>query len=88
MSKPLAIIEHDRIQLPYLFHTDEQTAERVLEFFAVTIRNPHTRKAYMRAATDSRPGATPEAWNTLATCSPSMWPPGSRSCSNTRSREF
>lgn len=29
---------------------DDQTRTRFLEFFAVTIRNPHTRRAYMRAA--------------------------------------
>jgi site-specific recombinase XerD len=52
MSKPLAIIEHDRIQIPYLFHSDKQTAKRVLEFFAANIRNPHTRKAYGRAVAD------------------------------------
>lgn len=28
---------------------DDQTRTRFLEFFAVTIRNPHTRRAYMRA---------------------------------------
>jgi site-specific recombinase XerD len=36
--------------LPALFAPDVRTAERVLEFFAAQIRNPNTRKAYMRAA--------------------------------------
>ncbi|MCE3519501.1 hypothetical protein LXJ58_32640, partial [Escherichia coli] len=31
---------------------DERARLRFLEFFAVTIRNPHTRRAYMRAAGD------------------------------------
>ncbi|WP_199556338.1 tyrosine-type recombinase/integrase [Sandaracinobacteroides hominis] len=31
---------------------DERTQLRFLEFFGVTIRNPHTRRAYMRAAGD------------------------------------
>lgn len=29
---------------------DDRTQRRFLEFFAVTIRNPHTRRAYARAA--------------------------------------
>src|SRR3546814_13725671 len=29
---------------------DERAQLRFLEFFAVSIRNPHTRRAYMRAA--------------------------------------
>jgi hypothetical protein len=31
---------------PALFSRDAGTARRVLEFFTVNIRNPHTRKAY------------------------------------------
>src|SRR3546814_19803929 len=31
---------------------DERAQLRFLEFFAVTIRNPHTRRAYARAAGD------------------------------------
>jgi integrase/recombinase XerC len=31
---------------------DDDTRRRFLEFFAVTIRNPHTRRAYARAAGD------------------------------------
>ena len=40
------------IPLPDLIaQEDPRTQERYLEFFAVTIRNPHTRRAYMTAAT-------------------------------------
>jgi len=35
--------------LPALFAPDMKTAERVLEFFTVQIRNPNTRKAYAQA---------------------------------------
>ena len=38
------------ITLPALYQGDATTALRTLEFFAVTIRNPHTRKAYVHAA--------------------------------------
>jgi hypothetical protein len=33
-------------QVPALFAPNEAAARRTLEFFAVTIRNPNTRKAY------------------------------------------
>jgi hypothetical protein len=39
--------------LPALVASADETARlRFLEFFAVTIRNPHTRRAYMRASAD------------------------------------
>lgn len=38
--------------VPSLFGRDEASARRTFEFFAVSIRNPNTRKAYARAATD------------------------------------
>ena len=39
--------------LPALIATaDERTRTRFLEFFAAAIRNPHTRRAYARAASD------------------------------------
>ena len=38
------------IVLPALFSPDPGTARRVLEFFTANIRNPHTRKAYGKAA--------------------------------------
>ena len=41
------------VELPSLIvAADERTAIRVLEFFAAGIRNPHTRRAYARAASD------------------------------------
>ncbi len=36
--------------LPALFAPDQRTAEKVLEFFTVNIRNAHTRRAYVKAA--------------------------------------
>ena len=35
---------------PALFAPDTRAVRRVLEFFTAHIRNPHTRKAYARAA--------------------------------------
>ncbi len=40
------------IHLPALFATDAYTAQRIIEFFTVNINNPHTRKAYAKAAAD------------------------------------
>jgi len=37
------------VTLPTLFAPDANTAERVIEFFTACIRNPNTRKAYVRA---------------------------------------
>ncbi len=39
-------------QVPALYAPDAPAAKRTFEFFAVTIRNPNTRKAYARAASD------------------------------------
>ena len=39
-------------QVPALYAHDEPTAKRTFEFFAVSIRNPNTRKAYARAAAE------------------------------------
>ena len=39
-------------QVPALYAPDVPAAKRTLEFFAVNIRNPNTRKAYARAAAD------------------------------------
>jgi hypothetical protein len=36
--------------IPSIFAPDTQTAKRVFEFFTANIRNPHTRKAYGKAA--------------------------------------
>ena len=38
--------------VPSLFGRDEASAKRTFEFFAVSIRNPNTRKAYARAVGD------------------------------------
>lgn len=38
--------------LPTLYAPDAHAAKRTLEFFTAQIRNPHTRKAYARAAAD------------------------------------
>jgi site-specific recombinase XerD len=35
--------------LPALFSPDAKTTERIIEFFTAQIRNPNTRKAYLRA---------------------------------------
>ena len=37
-------------QLPALLTPDPAAERRVIEFFTAHIRNPHTRKAYARAA--------------------------------------
>ncbi len=36
---------------------------RFLEFFTANIRNPHTRRAYYRAARNSSAGARAPAWH-------------------------
>ena len=38
------------VTLPALFAPDPSTARRVIEFFTANIRNPHTRRAYAKAA--------------------------------------
>jgi hypothetical protein len=38
--------------LPALFAPDRDAARRFVEFFTVNVRNPHTRKAYARAAAE------------------------------------
>jgi len=53
MSRALmAIGKRIEMGLPALFAPDGKTAERVLEFFTVQIRNQNTRKAYARAVGD------------------------------------
>ena len=42
----------DGVRLPALFTPDAPAAKRTVEFFTANIRNPHTRKAYARAASD------------------------------------
>lgn len=50
MSLDLAIFCTD--QVPALFAPESVVARRTLEFFAVNVRNPHTRKAYARGVAD------------------------------------
>ena len=38
--------------LPRLFAPDQDAARRFIEFFTANIRNPHTRRAYARAAVE------------------------------------
>jgi site-specific recombinase XerD len=40
------------IRLPTLFAPDESAAKRFIEFFTANIRNPNTRRAYARAASE------------------------------------
>ena len=46
----IAVGKGNRGGLPELFAPDQRTAEKVLEFFTVNIRNAHTRRAYVKAA--------------------------------------
>jgi site-specific recombinase XerC len=48
----LAIGKGNLGALPALFAPDAKGAERTIEFFTAQIRNPHTRKAYARAAAE------------------------------------
>ena len=47
---PSAFAAHG--QVPALFAPDAPAAKRTFEFFTANIRNPHTRKAYARAAAE------------------------------------
>jgi integrase/recombinase XerC len=50
---PLVPLRMSAPTLPVLISmADDRTRQRFFEFFAVTIRNPHTRRAYARAAKD------------------------------------
>jgi integrase/recombinase XerD len=51
MNKNLTVVsQKDAPLLPSLItREDQKTAERFIDFFAVTIRNPNTRAAYARA---------------------------------------
>ena len=48
----IPVTGHHGLSLPTLFSPDAGTARRVLEFFTANIRNPHTRKAYGKAASE------------------------------------
>jgi integrase/recombinase XerC len=53
MLNALATLRSPGLALPALVASADDRAQlRFLEFFAVTIRNPHTRRAYARAAGD------------------------------------
>jgi len=45
-------IDQPRLPAPLVAAAGERAGVRFLEFFASTIRNPHTRRAYARAVTD------------------------------------
>ena len=47
-----AILATKKIRRPALFLSGPQASKRFWEFFTVNIRNPHTRKAYAKAAGD------------------------------------
>ena len=51
MSGPTSIVT-DNASLPNVTKSGERATHRALEFFAVNIRNRHTRRAYMRGAQD------------------------------------
>jgi site-specific recombinase XerD len=46
------VVPGSSVVLPALFAPNEHAAKRFVEFFTANIRNPHTRKAYARAAAD------------------------------------
>lgn len=50
MPTELATLTSD--QIPAIYAPDQAAARRTLEFFGANIRNPNTRKAYARAASD------------------------------------
>ena len=58
MAKALSVIRKNGVAtlagaaLPALFAPDAKAAKRTLEFFVANIRNPHTRKAYIAAASE------------------------------------
>jgi hypothetical protein len=51
-GRTLASVFDATSQVPALYSPDAPTAKRAFEFFAVNIRNPNTRKAYARAASE------------------------------------
>ena len=57
---------------------DERAQRRFLEFFAAAIRNPHTRRAYARAASDFLAWIAARGVASLGNVQPSTSQPGSR----------
>ena len=51
-SLTVDLVDLPRMPLTLVIGSDERAISRFLEFFTVSIRNPNTRKAYMRAAVD------------------------------------
>jgi site-specific recombinase XerD len=51
MTQALATLS-STIHLPALFAPDPDAGRRFVEFFTANIRNPHTRRAYARAANE------------------------------------
>lgn len=52
MSTDLTLVTPATASVPALFVPNEAARKRYVEFFAANIRNPNTRKAYARAATE------------------------------------
>jgi site-specific recombinase XerD len=50
MAGAVSKVVSGSLALPALFAPDKDTARRFIEFFTANIRNPHTRRAYARAA--------------------------------------
>ena len=52
MARAVSKVVSSSLALPALFAPNKDAARRFLEFFAANIRNPHTRRAYARAAVE------------------------------------
>jgi Arc/MetJ-type ribon-helix-helix transcriptional regulator len=78
-DEPARPLPSSALALPALIAAaDERARLRFLEFFAVTIRNPHTRRAYMRAAGDFLAWCEARGVASLEACSRFMSRRGSR----------
>ena len=65
-------------QLPALAAAGERAGMRFLEFFAANIRNPHTRRAYARAADEFLAWCAAAGVPSIAVVQPVHSPLGSR----------
>lgn len=52
MAGTVSRVVSGSLELPALFAPDKDAARRFIEFFTANIRNPHTRRAYARAAVE------------------------------------
>jgi site-specific recombinase XerD len=52
MARAVSRVVSGSLELPALFAPDKDAARRFIEFFTANIRNPHTRRAYARAAAE------------------------------------